>query len=549
MKAGLRRKMLGWFAMVLVPIIAILSYLASTTYRVGSGFAEARAVDELSQAVRQVLQWTTDYSLTWRPESLKTAEEWAERYREASRRARQLSRDASTGPALDELQTGFDSYWKLATEMANAYIKFDRVVGNSYTDRFQFQTRGLEEGVQKLKDSVTLRMEQRLQWGTRLAVVSSVLIVAIVIGGGLAISEGLVRRVRAIVLTLQDIAEGEGDLTRRLHATSSDEIGELARCFNLFVERLHGIVSQVRGVALHVIAASHQLTAATEQLSVGTQKQAASLEETAASLEEITGTVKQNADSARQASQLAVGSRDTAQEGRQVVSAAVGSMGTITQASTKIAEIVTVIDEIAFQTNLLALNAAVEAARAGEQGRGFAVVAAEVRSLAQRSAVAAREIKGLINDSVAKVDDGAQLVVRSGQSLEQIVASVKQVTDIVSEIAAASQEQAQGIDQVNRAVTQMDQVVQRNASQTGELMATAQTLAAQATELQVLVGRFKLDQRPAGPVLLATAGAGRRASRPEVEPDPRRERPELVLAGGRHRRGDHRGAADGFGEF
>jgi methyl-accepting chemotaxis protein len=219
------------------------------------------------------------------------------------------------------------------------------------------------------------------------------------------------------------------------------------------------------------------------------------LEETAASLEEITGTVKQNADNARQANQLAVGSRDTAEKGGEVVTQAVSAMGEINQSSKKIADIITTIDEIAFQTNLLALNAAVEAARAGEQGRGFAVVAAEVRSLAQRSATAAKEIKALIQDSVQKVQDGSELVNKSGQTLQEIVSSVKKVTDIIGEIAAASQEQSGGIDQVNKAVGQMDQVVQSNAAQTEELASTAQSLTAQARQLQALVGRFRINHR------------------------------------------------------
>ena len=295
-------------------------------------------------------------------------------------------------------------------------------------------------------------------------------------------------------------AGASGDLTVRVELARADEIGELARQFNTFMERLHEIVAQVRAAALHVVTASQQLSAATEQLSSGAQEQASSLEETAASLEEITGTVKQNADNARQANQLAVGSRDTAEKGGQVVTTAVAAMEEINTASKRIADIITTIDEIAFQTNLLALNAAVEAARAGEQGRGFAVVAAEVRNLAQRSAAAAKEIKGLIQDSVAKVDAGSELVNRSGQTLDEIVASVKRVTDIIAEIAAATQEQTQGIDQVNRAVAQMDQVTQANAAQTEELSSTAQSLAAQAQQLQALVGRFKLDERSAVPL-------------------------------------------------
>jgi methyl-accepting chemotaxis protein len=242
-------------------------------------------------------------------------------------------------------------------------------------------------------------------------------------------------------------------------------------------------------------------------MSSGAQQQASSLEETAASLEEITGTVKQNADNARQANQLAVGSRDTAEKGGEVVTQAVSAMGEINQSSKKIADIITTIDEIAFQTNLLALNAAVEAARAGEQGRGFAVVAAEVRSLAQRSATAAKEIKALIQDSVQKVQDGSQLVNKSGHTLQEIVSSVKKVTDIIGEIAAASQEQSGGIDQVNKAVSQMDQVVQSNAAQTEEVSSTAQALSLQANQLQQLVGKFKLEQDSASPARAIDAAA------------------------------------------
>jgi methyl-accepting chemotaxis protein len=330
-----------------------------------------------------------------------------------------------------------------------------------------------------------------------------------------------------VVSQLRDISEGEGDLTKRLAVRSKDEIGELAQCFNAFIGKLHSIMVELRGLSAHVAGASQELSAAGEQMSSGAQQQASSLEETAASLEEITGTVKQNADSARQANQLAVGSRDTAEKGGEVVNTAVSAMGEINKSSKKIADIITTIDEIAFQTNLLALNAAVEAARAGEQGRGFAVVAAEVRSLAQRSATAAKEIKGLIQDSVQKVQDGSDLVNKSGQTLQEIVSSVKRVTDIIGEIAAASQEQSSGIDQVNKAVSQMDQVVQSNAAQTEELSSTAQSLSDQAQQLQQLVGRFKLDHgavsgataQPAGGVAVdGSIGKLQRKKAPLVSP-------------------------------
>ena len=332
----------------------------------------------------------------------------------------------------------------------------------------------------------------------------------------------LVRPVADAAERLHELGSGAADLTRRLEAQSRDEFGRLADSFNLFMEKLSAIISSVRLTAAHVTGASQQLSGATAELASGTQEQAASLEETATSLEQITATVRQNADNARQASQLAGGSRDAAERGGQVVSTAVAAMQEIRKSSRQIAEIIGVIDEIAFQTNLLALNAAVEAARAGEQGRGFAVVAAEVRNLAQRSAGAAREIKGLIQDSVAKVEEGAELVNRSGHTLEEIVASAKRAADIVADIAAACQEQSSGIDQVNRAVAQMDRVTQDNAAQTDEISATSQGLAHQAETLLGLVGRFHLPESadqilgttpsplPAAPVIpLASSREGR----------------------------------------
>jgi methyl-accepting chemotaxis protein len=304
-----------------------------------------------------------------------------------------------------------------------------------------------------------------------------------------------VTRPLAEIDRVMEHAQRTGDLTVRLNVSRRDEIGKLTERFNGFMETLEGLLLEVSGAAHRVSAAAQQLTSASHQLSSGSQEQASSLEETAASLEEITGTVKQNADNAKQANQLAMGSRDVAERGGQVVDTAVAAMSEINKSSKKIADIITTIDEIAFQTNLLALNAAVEAARAGEQGRGFAVVAAEVRNLAQRSATAAKEIKALIQDSVGKVESGSELVNKSGQTLQEIVTSVKRVTDIIGEIAAASQEQSTGIDQVNRAVTQMDQVVQSTAAQTEELSSTAQSLTAQARQLQALVSKFVLGDR------------------------------------------------------
>ncbi len=311
----------------------------------------------------------------------------------------------------------------------------------------------------------------------------------------------------------------DGDLDNDIQVTTRDETGKLLAALKAMNAKLYGIVSEVRASSASVGSAAKQISAGNADLSSRTQEQASALEETASSMEEMTSTVKQNADNARQANQLANGARDQAEKGGQVVSKAVSAMGEINSSSRKIADIISVIDEIAFQTNLLALNAAVEAARAGEQGRGFAVVASEVRNLAQRSAGAAKEIKTLINDSVDKVKAGSELVDESGRTLTQIVESVKKVTDIVAEIAAASQEQAAGIDQVNKAVMQMDEVTQQNAALVEEAAAASRSMEEQAANLNTQMAFFKIGDAAAITVKPAAgmapkAGKGNGAAHP-----------------------------------
>jgi methyl-accepting chemotaxis protein len=338
------------------------------------------------------------------------------------------------------------------------------------------------------------------------------LLIALV--GGLTaagIGRAIARRIQEMASVLVKV--GTGDLTERVVVSAHDELGQMAEQLNGALDAVESAFLEVKRVATGLADAGADLASSTEQISSGAQQQAASLEETAASLEQITATVKQSAGNAQQASHVAVGSRDVAERGGSVVAEAVSAMNQITQASRQIGDIITTIDEIALQTNLLALNAAVEAARAGEQGRGFAVVAAEVGNLAQRSAAAAKEVKALIQDTLQRVENGHELVGESGRSLQEIILSVKKVTDIVGEIAAAAREQSVGVDQVNQAVSQMDQVTQSNAAQTQELTRTADGLANNAAELRELVVRFKLrgdaEQAPSREAARPGKGRGR----------------------------------------
>jgi methyl-accepting chemotaxis protein len=284
-----------------------------------------------------------------------------------------------------------------------------------------------------------------------------------------------------------------GDLTRRIPMQGkTGNVLALSQAINSMADGMTNIVSQIRGAVEAVRSGTDEISKGNTNLSQRTEEQASSLEQTASSMEEMTSTVKQTADNAAQANDLATAARRQAEKGGQVVAEAVAAMTGINEASSKIADIIGVIDDIAFQTNLLALNAAVEAARAGEQGRGFAVVATEVRTLASRSATAAKEIKGLIQDSVAKVEHGSKLVSESGQSLSDIVSAVKKASDIVAEIAAACKEQAHGIDQVNKAITSLDQVTQQNAALVEESASAAESLSEEAQNLDVMMSNYQI---------------------------------------------------------
>ena len=365
---------------------------------------------------------------------------------------------------------------------------------------------------------------------SRYATVRNLSIVVIAFGVLLAAVIGYLT-IRAIAGSLQKavrVAEAvsAGDLTQRIDVSSNDEIGQLMKSLRNMNESLAGIVGQVRTGTETIAVASREIASGNASLSSRTESQASSLEETASSMEELTSTVKQNAENARQANQLVHSTADVASRGGEVVGQVVHTMASIKDSSRKIADIIGVIDGIAFQTNILALNAAVEAARAGEQGRGFAVVASEVRNLAQRSAGAAKEIKALIEDSVGKVDAGGKLVDEAGKTMDEIVSSVKRVTDIMSEIAAASAEQSGGIEQVNQAITQMDDVTQQNAALVEEAAAAAESLQDQASKLAEAVSVFRLEAGAYQAPAAALPGA-----RPQAASAPRAAAAKALAAG------------------
>ncbi len=354
------------------------------------------------------------------------------------------------------------------------------------------------------------------------------------------LGDGINEMLEAVVMPLRESTRvikslSEGDLTQSMQGEYSGEFSVLSDALNSSMNNLRRMVSEIAQAASSISNGAGEISQGNTDLSQRTEEQASSIEETASTMEEMTSVVKQNADNARQANQLASGAKQQAEKGGEVVSAAVNAMAEINTSSKKIEDIISVIDEIAFQTNLLALNAAVEAARAGEQGRGFAVVAGEVRNLAQRSAAAAKEIKGLIKDSVSKVEEGSRLVDESGNTLEEIVVASKKVSDIIAEIAAAGQEQAAGIDQINKAITQLESVTQQNAALVEEAAAASESMAGQSKGLQQMVTRFNVGDMDVDSDANLTSSTATtappprvRTAAPKAAPSPKKSAPPAV---------------------
>jgi methyl-accepting chemotaxis protein len=372
-------------------------------------------------------------------------------------------------------------------------------------------------------------------------VVTAAIALLVAVAMSILIIRSITKPLNRALTVAQRVAAG--DLTSVVEVDSKDEVGQLMLALREMNTSLARMVGEVRSGTDSIATASKEIAAGNVDLSQRTEEQASSLEETASSMEELTSTVKQNAENAKQANQLAAGASAVAVRGGMVVGQVVTTMSSINDSSKKIVDIISVIDGIAFQTNILALNAAVEAARAGEQGRGFAVVASEVRTLAQRSAAAAKEIKGLISDSVDKVEDGTRLVDEAGKTMDEIVTSVKRVTDIMAEITAASQEQSQGISQVNTAVTQMDEVTQQNAALVEQAAAAAESLQEQAEGLSRAVSVFQItDQQPVFAPAVATV-------RPKAQVRPAAARTKAPAARKESRVMATAGAEDDWNEF
>ena len=470
-----------------------ISLLARDAVLAGDDATIQRAVTQIAELRRQNVEVVKDLDETIKTEQarrlLKEIADARAAYAAAIDRAIGASRAGQAGAARELLLgEGLQARNLLATHL-NALVA---------------QQKGLMQAVaKKADDTVDFAGAMVLALAAAAAALGAVL--------ALAITRSVVTPIRQALHAAETVASG--DLRLRLDTTRKDEAGQLLAALQRMNDALVGLVGQVRGNADSVATASGQIAQGNADLSQRTEEQASNLQQTAASMEQLSATVNHNTDTARQAAQLAQNAARVAAGGGEVMGRMVQTMDEITTSSRRIGDIIGTIDGIAFQTNILALNAAVEAARAGEQGRGFAVVAGEVRSLAQRSAEAAREIKALIGTSVDRVEAGNALVGEAGRTMEDVVGQVRRVSDLISEISAASGEQSKGIGQIGDAVTQLDQVTQQNAALVEESAAAAESLSAQAGQLAAAVSAFKLD-------LAMPASRPAVAARPRVEPRP-----------------------------
>jgi methyl-accepting chemotaxis protein len=461
-----------------------------------------RAVMDLRTDVGEIRRWELAHLLNDDPAAMADYEKRLDSAVDAFKKHRDNYETLISSPEEKAIATEFDK--GLVAFMADHSKMIDMSRSGKKAEARTLSSGSSAQALATITDNVNKLVKLNVDGGDAASDVAtsiyqnarmtSIVLLVVNIGIGMVLAVWVARIVSRPLQEAVSLARNvaDGDLTSNIDVKSACETGQLMQALKDMTGNLQGLVSQVRHGTDTIATASAEIASGNQDLSSRTEEQASSLEETASSMEELTSTVKQNADNARQANQLAQSASGIAMKGGDVVGQVVGTMASINESSRKIVDIISVIDGIAFQTNILALNAAVEAARAGEQGRGFAVVAGEVRNLAHRSAAAAKDIKTLISDSVEKVETGSALVNQAGETMNEIVTSITRVTDIMSEITSASVEQSAGIEQVNTAIVQMDQVTQQNAALVEEAAAAAESMQEQAAKLSEVVSVFKL---------------------------------------------------------
>ena len=496
----------GLFAVTLLAVGASLSQLTQDVRQINEvTLPYVLVVDEMDVSRSEVQQFLTDVATTYNTDGYKDAEEQANRFLsgvEKFKQKFQRENDADNLKKMEAIEAAFNKFHADGKVMADEYLTWGLDAGNAKMKDFDKVSETLSDDLAKFRaqqvaeanniTASTLSAANSTMTGMIWGSIAAALLAAVF---GVWIVRGILRQLGGEPGYAAEVMSriADGDLTVKVQTQAGDS-NSMLYAMKVMSENLANIVSEVRSNTEAITTSSQEIAQGNADLSQRTEEQASSLEETAASMEELTSTVRQNAENARQANQLANSASDIAVKGGKVVGDVVHTMASISDSSKKIVDIISVIDGIAFQTNILALNAAVESARSGEQGRGFAVVAGEVRNLAQRSAAAAKEIKTLIGDSVSKVDAGSRQVEQAGATMSEIVQAVKRVTDIMAEIAAASNEQSAGIEQVNQAITQMDEVTQQNAALVEEAAAAAESMQEQAEVLMHAVSIFKLER-------------------------------------------------------
>ncbi|MYM85601.1 HAMP domain-containing protein [Rugamonas sp. FT82W] len=520
-------------AMTIIGILRLSSASSMTDEMINVKIRDERLIAEWGKIIEVNAARTTGAWMVADPADQKKLEGMMA---ESSGRATQIQEQI--GAAIDDEE--LKPLFKKVLETRKAYTDFRKAVfaaknagdlekGKSLYEGDMTQSRILYLDALKkfsdkqaaLLDKAALEIQQQYASGRTLLTMLGLAAIVMGIFAAWWITRTITTPINEAVKVAETVSSG--DLTSDIQVNSADETGQLMNALKTMNANLVNIVGQVRNGTDLMATASTEIAAGNQDLSSRTEQQASSLQETASSMEELTSTVRFNAENAREANKLAVTASEIASRGGAVVGEVVNTMGSINDSSRKIVDIISVIDSIAFQTNILALNAAVEAARAGEQGRGFAVVASEVRNLAQRSAAAAKDIKGLIDDSVQKVALGSDLVDKAGQTMSEIVTSISRVTQIMSQISHASEEQSLGIAQVNDAITQMDQVTQQNAALVEEAAAAAESMQEQSAKLAEVVGVFKLDASQ-----MAMQARALPPARPRVAPPPRRPAPAVA---------------------